>query len=264
MSDKTETEAQMAAFAGAMATGTFDKDATGQFAALPPGYTVADLEKWQDRPNRITAKAKFVEVASLAEYVNRFAVPQTMVTANYDTAVIHAVFDGNSTDAPGWQEHHAAYHATIHERLFAWLKYCDKPLSQIEFGLFLEYRAVDVVFPDAASVMEMVMTFDATKKVTFNSSQRLHDGQRQFRYVEENQVTGGVTLPDHFIIFSPIYRGMEPQRIKFMVRYNIVDGKLRFQMEMHDKAEVMRAAFDKCVDAFRVGLSEDRFIYVTG
>lgn len=242
----------------------FDQTQTGQLAVVPEGFTVRDLEIFQIAPNRRRASETFVDIGSLAEYVNVFAEPGTMISADYTAAKISAVLDGHTPDGPGHREHKAGFVAQQHETLKAWLAICKKPLSQVEFGLFLEDRAIDVVSPDPASIMEMVMTFDATKKVTFKSSVRLHDGQRQFQYVEANEVKGGVTLPDNLTILSPVYRGMEPQRIKFMVRYRIEDGSLRFQIEMHDKEAVMREAFQRCVDGLKLGLKNPLPIYVVG
>lgn len=262
MAESTEFESiARAAIAGAL---DFDSMGSGQFAVLPNGYHIEDLEKFQDLPTRARANETFVDVASLTAYLKTFACPGTMISADFAKATISAVIDGHTPEYPGHREHKASFVALQHDRLKAWLKICNKPLSQTEFGLFLEDRAVDVVVPDAASVMEMVMTFDATKKVVFKSSTRLHDGQRQFQYVEQNEVKGGVTLPDHFVIQSPIYRGMEPQRIKFMVRYRIEDGALRFIVQMHDQEEVLRDAFQRCVDALKVGVKEPATIFVVG
>lgn len=263
MADMTEHEAIEVTGAGWVSRLCFEPDATGNFAVVPDGWKVEDLEQYQERPNRHTASPTFVEVRSLAEYVNRFRRPDTMISASYDAGSITAVIDGDAPDLPGWREHRATFAARIDETLDAWLRISGKGLSQVDFGLFLEDHAVDVVVPEAAAVMDMVMTFDATKKVVFKSAQRLSDGSRQFQYIEDNEVRGGVTLPDHFVILAPVFRGMEPQRIKFMVRYRIDEGKLRFQVDMHDRAKVMRDAFDRCLDAFRTGLSEDAFIFVT-
>lgn len=263
MAERTEHEAIEYSTAGAISRLSFEPAQTGNFAVVPQGWTVEDLEAYQDRPNRHTHCHAFVEVKSLAEYVNRFRRPETMISASYDQASIVAVIDGDMPEVPGWHGHKAVFVARMDETLDAWLKLSGKPLSQIDFGLFLEDHAVDVVVPEAAAVMDMVMTFDATKKVIFKSAQRLSDGSRQFQYVEENEAKGGVTLPDHFIILAPVFRGMEPQRIKFMVRYRIDEGKLRFQVDMHDRAKVMRDAFERCLDAFRTGLKDDAFIYVT-
>lgn len=263
MSDLTEFDAQMAAYTSASLD--FDPSTSAQIAVLPTGYSVASLEAYQDRPNRHRANHRFVAVSSLAEYINRFGSLNTMVTADFTKAQIMAVIDGDGPDEASHKEHLARFEAQLSDKVKAWLGICGKPMSQVAFGLFLEDRAVDVIVPEAADVMEMVMKFDATKKVTFKSSTRLHDGSRQFQYVEENDsVRGGVTLPEHFIILAPVYRGMEPQRIKFLVRYRIEDGALRFQVEMHDKDEVLRQAFDRCVDALKTEMALDLPIYTVG
>jgi uncharacterized protein YfdQ (DUF2303 family) len=263
MADRTEAQAA-ADLAVAASAADFLPDNRGQFAVLPTGYSVADLEQYQTAPNRIRGSHKFVETTSLAAYVNRFTGPGTMLAADFATARIVATLDGSAPDAPGFSAHVASYQAAMDDRLKAWLGMTGGPLSQAKLGRFLESRAVDVQKPDAASVMEMVMTFDAVKKVSFRSAQRLHDGQRQLLYVEENEAKGSVTIPDHFILFLPIYRGLDPQPVKFWLRYRIEEGSLAFTLEMHDKDEVLRAAFQKCVDQFRVDLKADAFIYVIG
>ena len=242
----------------------FEESQTGQFAIVPEGFRVESLEVFQAAPNRVTADHRFVTVQSLAEYCNRFGNADTMIAANYEAGRIHAVLDGDTQESASHKSHKARFEAQLHDVTKAWLNICSKPMSQATFGQFLEDRAQDVVKPEAASVMEMVMTFDATKKVTFKSAQRLHDGQRQLVYVEENEARGAVTFPDHFIVLAPIYRGMEPQQVKFMVRYRIDDGKLTFVVEMHDRERVLREAFDRCVDALRTSLNLEVPFFVTG
>lgn len=261
MANLTEHEAQQRSAAAEI---QFDPAKNGQFAVVPEGYSVTSLECFQASPNRHRADHKFVDVSSLSQYLNRFATDDTMICADYGAAMISATIDGDAPETPSHREHRARFSAMYSDRVKAWLGICGKGMTQVAFGLFLEDRSIDVVQPDAASVMDMVMTFDATKKVAFKSSQRLHDGQRQFQYVEENETRGAVTLPDHFIVLAPIYRGMEPQKIKFMVRYRIEDGALRFQVDMHDKDAVLREAFERCVDALRNEIEAELPIYVTG
>ena len=264
MVEKTEFDAEVAGNAGMMSLLNFDAAALGQFAMVPNGFNVESLEQFQRRPNRHEADHRFVSIASLIEYLNRFARPETMIAADATDASIGCCIDGDKVEEPSFKEHHASFKAQLSDKVRAWREVCGKPMTQAAFGLFLEDRAVDVAVPEAASVMEMVMTFDATKKVTFKSSLRLSDGSRQFQYVEENEGRGGVTLPDHFIILAPVYRGMEPQRIKFMVRYRIEEGALRFIVQMHDEEEVMREAFERCVDALQAGLDAKLPVYWIG
>jgi uncharacterized protein YfdQ (DUF2303 family) len=264
MVEKTEFDAEVAANAGMMSLLNFDAAVLGQFAMVPQGFSVESLEQFQRRPNRHIADHRFVSIASLIEYLNRFACPETMIAADSKKASIECCIDGDRVDEPSFKDHRATFLAQQSDKLRAWREICNKPMTQVQFGLFLEERAVDVVVPEAASVMDMVMTFDATKKVTFKSSLRLQDGSRQFQYVEDNEARGGVTLPDHFIILAPVYRGMEPQRIKFLVRYRIEEGALRFVVQMHDEEEVMREAFERCVDALQTGLDAELPVYWIG
>lgn len=257
MADKTEFETQRDA---AMANEAMDQ-ASG-FIVTPDGYGLQSIEQFQDRPNHIRTDHKFVSSKSFAQYVTRFATDSMLLTASSDRAQMKAVIDyheGDGRPRHGW--HSATYTARKTDKIKAWLSMCSKPLGQIEFGLFLEERAIDVIQPESAAIMEMVMTFEATKKVEFKSSSRLSDGSRQFTYVEDNQTRGGITLPDHIIIRASVYEGMEPQEIKFMLRYRINDGSLKFIIEMHDKQEVLLEAFKRCVDAVQHDVKPDQTVY---
>lgn len=266
MANKTEHEALRDTILNSLSDG-FDHFGNGQFAALPDGFELHNLEGFQTQPDRIRAHPKFVSARSFAEYLTRFATDSMMITASTDKAEMYAVIDyhGDDPAAPGQTpshcEHKATYKARLTDKIKAWLGMCDRPLGQVEFGLFLEERAIDVIQPAAAEIMEMVMTFEATKKVEFKSSTRLADGSRQFTYVEDNQSKGGVTLPDRIVIRAAIYEGMEPQDITFLLRYRINDGALRFQIKMHNHDEVLAEAFARCVDGVMHDVTPEQAVY---
>ena len=257
MADKTEFEAERDM---AIASGAMDQDSG--FVVIPDGYNLQSIEQYQERPNRIEETHRLTSAKSFADYLTRFATESMLLTASTDKAQMYAVIDYHEGDgSPRHGTHKAVYVARKTDKIAAWLSMCTKALGQIEFGLFLEERAVDVIQPEAAAIMEMVMQFEATKKVEFKSSQRLADGSRQFSYVEENQARGGLTLPDKIIIRAPIYQGMEPQDIKFLLRYRINEGSLKFIIEMHDKDEVLREAFERCVDAVQHDVKPPQTVY---
>jgi uncharacterized protein YfdQ (DUF2303 family) len=262
MTDRTEHDAIQDTTAGAISRLAFKPGDAGNFATLPEGWKVESLEQFQERPNRIKAAHTFVSTVSLAAYLNRFATAATMVTVDYKAARISAVIDGDEPGLPAFKAHQAAYVAQIDERLAEWLKL--GPMTQAQFGEFLEDRALDVKHPDPATVYEMVMTFEATKKVDFKSAQRLRDGSFQILYVEDTEQRGALTMPDHFTLLLPVYRGMEPQPLKFMVRHRINEGALRFTVKMHDEEQVKRAAFERCVDALKTELKVELPLFVVG
>ncbi len=233
----------------------FDPRMRNQFAVVPEGYELKSLEPHQDGPDSLMAQHTFDDVESLVVYLRNWATPTSMFKADADRRRIMAVIDYHeSADMPARCRHKVEFQARLHPVMALWLGACDRTMSQLKFGRFLEDRAKEVVEPDAASVMEMVMTFDAIKKVSFRSSQRLHDGRRQFHYVEENEARGGLTLPESFVVETPIFAGAAPEYVKFMVRYDISDGDLTFKIEMHDKDIVLNRAFEGCVTALRDGL----------
>lgn len=259
----SEIQSLIDLIAGRSTAEGFRPKALGQFAALPDNWHAESLERFQDTPNRVDARPTFRDTASLVGYVNRFADPTIAVLTSSATArTITATLDHHKTDGtPGWAAWTPSFAAQFDARFDAWRQINGRPLSQIKAGQFLEERAVDVIEPDAATIMDMVMQFDALKKVTFKQSTRLHDGQRQFQYIEENEARGAVTLPEKIKLRLPIFDGMEPDVFMVRLRFRIDDGSLNFSFEIHDQAEVEDVAFQRCEDAVRTGVAESIPLY---
>jgi uncharacterized protein YfdQ (DUF2303 family) len=228
----------------------------GAFATVPDGYRLESLEDFQAQPNTICTDHKFRDTKSLAAYLDKFKTDASIAFSRPSQRKINCVLDHHSPDAPSHGRHRASFCAKFTAQFEAWRSKHGKGMSQIAAGLFLEERAVDVVSPSAADIMDMVMTFDALKKVTFRQSTRLHDGQRQFTYNEENEVRGNVTLPERITILVPVFEGQEPERIEVRVRYRIEDGSLKFQFEIHDIEHVQDQAFERCEDSLSAELSD--------
>lgn len=258
MADKTEAQ-EIAERKDAAMVKT---SAVGAFLARPQGYEVHSLEEFQDRPNRIKTDYTFRDTKSLAAYLGRFQRPETVAFSNPDRLEIRVIVDhhDHAADRPTHCAHHATFSAQFTQHYKAWRDFSGKSVTQVSAGLFLEERATDVIKPDAASIMDMVMQFDALKKVTFRQSTRLHDGQRQFTYSEENEARGNVTLPEAIQIRVSVFEGQEPEVITVRVRYRIEDGSLRFQFEIHDQKLVENTAFERCEDALKTEVKEDLMV----
>jgi uncharacterized protein YfdQ (DUF2303 family) len=224
------------------------------FAVLPGGYQVHDLEAVQRHPNRIVGSYSFRDVRSLADYLARFEAPHSIAFSDPDRFAIRVQIDhhehGDGGEAtPSHCGHTAAFIARFAPHYKLWRDIHGKPMSQVKAGEFLEERAVDLIEPQAADIMDMVMTFEALKKVEFSQSTRLHDGRRQFSYKEENEARGNVTLPERIRLRLPIFEGMEPDVVLVRVRYRIEDARLVFAFEIHDRDDVEMTAFERCEDA---------------
>jgi len=259
MADKTEYEAQR----DDVAAGDVSRppmDGRGLFATLPEGYTVHSLEQYQDRPNRIRADRVFADVPSLAKYLGRFETVDSMGFANSSSRSIHVVIDYHAAEednphdvSPSHCEHNASFKARYSEPYKAWRGLHDRGgIRQKTAGEFLEDRAQDVKSPAPADIMDMVMNFEALKKVDFKSSTRLRDGSVQFVYVEETEARGQVTVPEYLTLFVPVFDGMDPQEIRVRIKYRIEEGRLLFAFEIHDIQTLEDEAFGRCVDALKV------------
>lgn len=249
MSDRTEFEAIADCIAG-MTPLEFSEMKSGA-VALPDSYCLADTEKFQLKPLYAKGQYSFRTTKSLALYLDRFQRPETVAFSNRSEAKICVTIDHHNhvSNEPSHCSHQAIFDAQFTPQYAKWRAIDGKPMTQVSAGQFLEERALDVKNPDPATIMDMVMQFDALKKVTFKQSTRLHDGQRQFQYLEENEARGNVTLPEAIKVLVPVFEGQEPDTILVRVKYRIEDGSLRFAFEIHDRDLVEQIAFERCEDA---------------
>lgn len=237
----------------------------GAFAIVPEDHRMLGLEDLQLRPNRVRAHRTVTDARSFVAYLNHFALDHSIMVSSVKSARITALIDYHEESGlPNHCDHQITMSLNLSPEYAAWKKLADRGLSQKEAGEFLEERAVDVVAPGPADIMEMVMKFDALKRVTFRQSTRLADGQRQFEYVEENEARGAVRLPEIITINIPVFDGMEPQRITVRVRYRINDGSLRFAFLIHDAQRVERDAFERIEDAVQVDLKKNLMLLRDG
>lgn len=231
-----------------------------EFVVAPKDWAIHDLEEYRACPSRVEASHTFLTVGSLVAYIKRYCNTVTdcdFVTSCAHQGVISAVLDYHGgAERPGWCRHVATFKAVMSPEYKAWRGLHRKPVSQVDACEFLEDRAFDVVEPAGADIMEMIMKFEALKKVTFSSSMRLRDGNVQVLYQEDTEARGALTIPDTITLLVPVFEGMEPDRITVRLRFRIVDGALKFSFVIARIEELERQAFERCEDAFRKAMPD--------
>lgn len=256
MTDRADTEAEALARRADAASPVWAAADAAPVLALPDGYTAHDLEATLPHPVRRRGALKFETPYCLAAYVNRFWQPEALALSSPEARAITVILNHHG-DRPGWSDHRAMFRARFSADYEAWRSLTGRPLKQKQAGEFLEEWAFTITTPPAADVMEMVMQFEALKRVTFRQSTRLHNGQRQFTYSEENEARGGITLPETIAISVPVFDGMDPQRVIVRVRYRIDDGALVFGFEIAERERIERAAFEQCEDALTTAMERE-------
>ena len=262
MDTNTEAAAGAALGVAAVAVDTFNVDDRGQFAVVPDGMRVESLEAFQSQPNRKKARRVCVDPLGFIGYVNRWGGADTQIAVNVKLPAlrIDAALDFGTKDSPQHGDHTLTLAPRVSLTVQRWLNIAGKPMTQRVLAEFLEERAQDVSRPDAASIMDMVLTFEATKKVSFRSATRLQNGDRQLTYVEETAgggSSGAVTIPDRITIKAPVFEGGAAQDITFLLRYSISDGDLTFTLRAYQWDETVEAAFSDVVRQVDEGLVSD-------
>ncbi len=222
------------------------------FALVPPGYGVHNLEHLQDVPNLITADRSFRDVKSLGNYLDRFELPESIGFADWKSKLIRVNVDYHHPDKPSHNRHAATFRAEWSNDWSKWRGVHDKPMTQIQFGRFLEERAHNITKPDPASIVDLAMNFEVHRSVKFKSTYRLQNGMRELRYVEEDEAKGAMIVPDVIEILVPVFDGMEPDRIIARFRYRVDEAKLLMFITFDNLDDIERTAFERCVAALNV------------
>ena len=177
----------------------------GVYTVVPRDYQIQDLEKYLPAPLRVRQHVTLTDTDSFIEYVKAYAKqPNTRLFFANEGEAFEAVIDYHeSAGAPAWCEHKATFKPVRSVEFTTWMERNKKQFTQVDFARFLEENLPDVVEPEGAVLLEVALTMEAKKEVTFSSGVRLATGQIQFQYDEEVRGTakkGTLEIPEQFVL----------------------------------------------------------------
>lgn len=204
--------------------------------------------------HHITQRPTFRDAVSFIAYVQRFQDARLQLFADERAGTIVAVFDYHEPiSAPNpLRPERGAHIATLKaEASPEWLVFMannKKHKDQLEFAEFLEDNQKFITRPTGAEMLEMSLTFQATKGANFTSAKRLDNGQVQFNYTEniEEKVgaKGDATLPRNFDTNLRPFIGCEPYLVPARLKFRIGSGDLALWYELDRPEETQRLAFE--------------------
>lgn len=223
----------------------------------------------RSRPRRVGENIEVRTPKSLADYMNLYADQNHLasvcaanphsvrVVLDYHEAADSAVQGAGDqgVNTARWCDHTVTMTPRFTPAYAAWRERHRKASDQRETMEFLEDRLIDVVKPDAADIMDMVMNFEGLTKVTFSSSQRLTDGRVQVVYKEEEADSGRVMFYEGLTLRLPVFEGADPEPVDVRVRHRQRDGKLHFVFVIANIEELERTAFERLCDVWRTGFT---------
>lgn len=236
---------------------------------LPQGYLahVVDLERLRaplrEGPRRKAGTYQVSDVESFLAYYHKHASDSAETWVG-DTQIV-AVLDAHGDD-PRWEEYRLVLQLQHSPEWTRWSNASGKFASQQSFAEFMEDSAADVVQPDAATMLEVAQSLQATIKADFKSAYRTSDGQRAFRYEEQATAKAGakgeLEIPERLTLRLRVFLGQQPIPVTARFRYRLSDDGLRLGVVLDRVQETLEAARDLVVDQITDGT--DRGLVLRG
>lgn len=186
---------------------------------VPDGYKLASLDlarllqPHQQNPRRVKGTATVTDTASWLAYFEKHGDMFAEVYGDVTTSTVTAILNAPTGPiTPGWGDHRVVLKLTHSAAWAKWIALNDTFMAQEAFAEHLEDRTPDLVEPDAATMLELAQSFQATTGVQFESGSRLQSGQRRFTYLETTEAKAGtrgeLSVPTSIQIQIPVWRGV--------------------------------------------------------
>lgn len=227
---------------------------------------IHDTDDYAETPRRAKAARSVTDAASFVAYVNRHKIRGTEVYAHTSGSSVIAIIDSHegSDLGAGWQGHRLTL---VLEKTKAWEAWMKRDLGQggawfdqQEFAEFIEDRALDVIDPDHARLIEIATTFEAKSKADFGSAVRLDSGAVQFAYTETTAAKAGqkgtLEIPNRIQLALRPYIGGPIYSLWAQFRYRIGAGGLRLGYAIERPENILDAAFADIVTEIREGRTD--------
>jgi uncharacterized protein YfdQ (DUF2303 family) len=229
-----------------------------------------DQDKYRDRPRRKAGTVKVHDADTLIAYIDKHGLPQTEVWADVSRASLVAIINAHLgttgdgvEDYAGWSDHRAVLEVRHTPSWVAWLGLDKKWLTQTEFAEHIEDRAVDIVQPSGAEMLELAQSITATVGVAFESSKQLSSGERQLEYKETVTAKAGsrgrLDIPTSIELGLVPFEGAPKYKVTARFRFRINGGDLRLSYSLERPEDVVANAFTDIVTKVGAAIEQPLF-----
>lgn len=243
-------------------TKLFEMPDGGHVLLKPAGFETVKIAPLSRKLERIEASVRLDEQGSFVEYVNRFKGPATTIFADAVTGPlsVKAVLDYHEPETPRYAHHIAVYAPVYAEEWRTWTAV--KTMKQAEFAEFIEENRDDIRMPSAASLLEIVTKFRATKKQDYDSVVYQPDGSAMIAWSDKVEGAGkpGVPVPTELTLGIPVFFKGASYEVPVFLRYRIIEGVLLFTLKLDRVKLIEQHAIDKVV-AEIAGATEVPMLY---
>lgn len=227
------------------------------FADLPEDHTLENLAELLPYPLHHTKRINTHEQAGFIEYVKRHTTAFTQLFCGNPSKnpFVKAIFDYNDQNGtPGHQHHICEYPMPFTQDWQSWIDHNEKSMDQLQFAEFLEDQQDNIVEPQGADLLKMVLNMQARTETNFSSAQRLEDGSIQIAYEEGNNGTGMFELPHEFNLAIPVFQGGDAYTITARLRTRLRSGNLSLFYKLVNPKKRIETAYEDALKAIETEL----------
>lgn len=221
------------------------------YALVPDGTSLKDLEAFQEAPRRARANAALQDEASFNAYVELFRVTESSrIFADPQNFRLVFIADYHTPKEPAFGEHRATFTMPKAREWATWRASSGKRMGHVEFAQFIEENQIDIRVPAGAKVLEVARGLSAKRTVQFQSAARLSNGDVDFSYSEETAGTvgkGKAAVPEEFKLGIPVFFGGAAYEVVAKLRYRLDEGKLALWYDLHRPEYIEKDAFDQVI-----------------
>jgi len=264
---ETSTRALLAAGAASATTEAFLADGIAPdllAAVVPDGYQIAALDiarhlaPLRSRPRRTTGTVEVLDAPSFLAYWGKYSRPSSEVYADVAQNRITAVLNAPAAETSEWADHRVVLRLESTPAWWRWTQGDRQLMPQARFAEHVEDSLPEIVHPDAATMLELVQSFEAATKVEFKSGTRLSSGERRLVFAETTVAkagqTGDLVIPAALTLRLQPFKAGEPVDMTARFRYRIIDGSLSLGYVLDRPDEAKEAAFGVLVAQIAVEL----------
>lgn len=234
-----------------------DGRVAGYFVHSPEGFTPrfvpVDVDSRQPAPAATIRTVRVRSVGSFGAYLARHSDDRTEVYADERAQVVTGIIDAPVPGAPAWEQHRVILDLA---RTTAWDRWADvsgKWLHQEAFADLIERSLPDIVAPDAATMLEIAQTFQASTRVEYQSAVRLDSGETQLVYQEEMSASAGRARqlempPSMRLALRPWTACPAGYAVDARIRYRVKDKTLALMVLVDDPQALLEGAFGELVE----------------
>jgi len=224
-------------------------------AVVPDGYQIktadiaAVLKRYRPAPARVTGTAILTDTASWLGYFGKHGGEHSEVYGDVRTSTVTAILNApRGAEEPEWGDHRVVLQLEHSPAWMAWNALDGQLIGQEAFAEHLEARSPDLREPDAATMLELAQSFQATKGVQFESGSSLASGQKRLQYLETVEGRAGnrgqLDIPSQIRIQVQVWRGVAiavPMTARF--RFRIAREGLQLAYVLDQVEDVLDAAW---------------------